>query len=129
MRSFRVAAVAGLSALAMTLGTTTIASADTEDQVTQGEHKIPVEEHTPAAGKETPGLGSAGASSHLGAIEDLEADQPANGVAIFGSSKDFDNVPNWAKLLYGTTVLGAVASFIGIIVGPIHNFIVHGPQA
>ncbi|QGU03518.1 hypothetical protein [Corynebacterium comes] len=129
MRSLRVAAVAGLSALAMTLGTTTIASAHNHETVTQGEHKIPVEDHTPAHKKETTGLGSAGASSHLGTIDELEADQPANGVAIFGSSKDFDDVPNWAKLLYGTTVLGAIATALGIIVGPIHNFIVHGPQA
>lgn len=145
MRSLRTAAVAGVSALALTVGTTAVAAAqdpddlpasqaiqETEDTgaIDQGAHEVPVEDHNPPT-PEVPEDVEPGLSSRINTDSsvDFEADQPANGPALFGSSKDLDSQPVWAQLLYGASLLGGVGSLIGLILGPIHNFLVHGPQA
>lgn len=117
MRSIRKAAVAGAAAIALTLGSTTAAVADAPGDVDYVGDKAPVDD--------TKGEGSI----WTGSSERLEGDKPANGTAIFGSSKTgFGEQPLWAQLLYGATISGIIATFIGTIAGPIHNFIVHGPQ-
>lgn len=105
MRSVRNAAVAGATVLALTLGTTTAIA----------------QENAPTT---APSL-----SSQLNTGLDLEGDQPAKGEDIFGSSKDFEEQPAWAKALYALTVLGTAGAFVGLIAGPLYNFVVHGPQA
>lgn len=116
MRSIRKAAVAGAAAIALTLGSTSVAVA--QDAPTMGE-KEPV--------ATTEGNGSL--SSTINNDLNLEGDQAANGTALFGSSKDgFGEQPLWAQLLYGATVAGAIATFVGTIVGPVYNFIHHGPH-
>lgn len=142
MRSFRTAAVAGASALALTFSGTAVATAQDgddlipDDNVTQeqapidqGGDEVPVEDYEPKPvepSDEEPGLSS---DINAGSSADLEADQPAQGPAIFGSSKDLDSQPRWAQLLYGASILGGLGSLIGVIVGPIVNFLNHGPQA
>lgn len=55
------------------------------------------------------------------------ADHEAQGAALFGFNKDgFETQPGWAQTLYVLTVLGVVGSFIGLVVGPVYNFFVHG---
>lgn len=49
------------------------------------------------------------------------------GYDMFGKTKDWDNVPNWAKGLYAGTWFTVAAAIVGLIVGPVYNFIVHGP--
>lgn len=114
MRNFQKAALAGATALAMTLGTTAVATAaetaDSNNQETSSTQ--------PAGEKES-------LSSKIG--RELEKDKTANGENIFGSSKDFSGEPAWAKLFYATTITAGVAAFIGLIVGPLYNFVVHGP--
>lgn len=107
MRNFQKAALAGATAVAMTFGTAAIANAEESTTATQ-----------PAGQKES-------LSSKVS--RDLEKDKPANGENIFGSSKDFSKEPAWAKVFYGTTIAAGVAAFIGLIVGPAYNFVVHGP--
>lgn len=115
MRSVRNAAVAGATVLALALGTTTAATAEQADTTVTA---------TATAEAQAPSL-----SSQLNTSLNLEGDQAANGTNIFGSSKDFDGEPRWAKALYSLTVLGGIGAVIGLIAGPVYNFFVHGPQA
>ena len=141
MRSFRTAAVAGASALALTFSGTAVATAQDgddlipddnvtqeQDPIDQGGNEVPVEDYEPTAPEPDedyePSL-----SSDINTGSSLEGDQPAQGPAIFGSSKDLDSQPRWAQLLYGASILGGLGSLIGVIVGPIVNFLNHGPQA
>lgn len=105
MRNFRQVALAGATALAVTFGSTAVASAETE----------------PTKVESGPSL-----SSKIG--KDLESDQKADGRAIFGVQKEsFETQPAWAKLLYGLLIFNSAAAFFGLVVGPAYNFIVHGP--
>ena len=124
----RNAAIAGATALAVAFGGTTVASAD----VNQNGNTVPVEQAGPSktgAGQkedQTPEDYTPSLSSKIG--NKLEGDQAANGVGIFGSSKDFSGQPAWAKVFYGATVLAGVGALLGGIIGPVYNFFVHGPS-
>lgn len=105
MRTFRKAALAGATAVALTFGTASVATAQEAPVVEQG-----------------PSL-----SSQIGAA--LDASQPADGREIFGSSKDLSSQPAWAQLLYAGSLIAGITSFVGLVVGPVYNFFVHGPFA
>ena len=122
MRSIRTAAVAGATALSLIFGTT-VATAHAADNA--------VVEPAPEAAAPAPEEGyTPSLSSKINTGSSMEGDKAANGVALFGSSKDgFEDQPRWAKVMYAGTVLGAIASFIGMIVGPVHNWFAHGPHA
>lgn len=121
MRSIRIAAVAGASALSLIFGTT-VATA----QEVNADHANVEPAPEPAAPAPEDGY-TPSLSSKINTGSSMEGDQAANGVALFGSSKDgFGDQPRWAQVMYAGTVLGAIASFIGMIVGPIHNWFVHG---
>lgn len=114
MRSFRTAAVAAASTIALAMGTTTIASAE-------GLKGIEVTE------------GSTIPENSSRFSDNLNGDKEADGRALFGSSKvneetggTYDSQPAWAKLLHAATVIGGIGSFIGLVVGPIYNYIVYG---
>lgn len=107
MRNFRQVALAGATALAVTFGSTAAATAKPEEAT-----------KVAASG---PSL-----SHKIG--KHLDADQKADGRAIFGVQKEnFEGQPAWAKLLYGLLIFNSAAAFFGLIVGPAYNFIVHGP--
>ena len=126
----RNAAIAGATALAVAFGGTTVASAD--ETVNQSGNNVTVEQANPSktgkgqAEDQTPEDYTPSLSSKLG--HKLEGDKAANGVAIFGSSKDFSGQPAWAKVFYGATVLAGVGALLGGIIGPVYNFFVHGPS-
>ena len=126
----RNAAIAGATALAVAFGGTTVASA--ADTVNQNGNEITVQPQNPsntAKGgddDQTPEDYTPSLSSKLG--HKLEGDQAANAVGIFGSSKDFSGQPEWAKILYGLTVVAGLGTLLGTIIGPVHNFLVHGPS-
>lgn len=119
MSTFRKTAMAGATALAVAFGSTSIATA----------------QENPTAE-----VGNSNISSQLGAQLDAnpsdhsDAGNFADGTALFGSSKGaaeneeaFEAQPAWAQLLYGGTVFAGVAAIVGLVVGPLYNFIVHGP--
>ena len=126
----RNAAIAGVTALAVAFGGTTVASA--ADNVEQGNHTVPVKDHGPSKtapdgeADTTPEDYKPSLSSNIG--QQLEGDKAANGVAIFGSSKDFSGQPAWAKVFYGVTVFAGLGALLGTIIGPVYNFFVHGPS-
>lgn len=152
MRSFRKAAIAAATVTALTLGTTSVAAAQETEDPTDGtttSSSSSTNNNDAADGDDvsdvdTPGEGDieimegssipANGSSRLN--DNLNGDQEADGRAIFGSSKvneetgaTFDGQPAWAKLLYGLSITGAIGALVGLVVGPIHNFFVHGPGA
>ena len=124
----RNAAIAGATALAVAFGGTTVASA--QETVTQDDHNVTVEQQNPSktatGGVDDDKKSEGSLSSKIG--NKLEADKAANGVGIFGSSKDFSGQPAWAKVFYGATVLAGVGALLGGIIGPVYNFFVHGPS-
>ena len=145
MRSIRNSAIAGATALAVAFGGITVASAqdlaldaelttgttaadDTtvEDTTVSGDAELVGEVEGPQADAPEEGY-TPSLSSDINTGSSLEGEEPANGTAIFGSSKEgFGEQPRWAQLLYAGSILGSIASLIGLIVGPIHNYIVHG---
>ena len=124
----RNAAIAGATALAVAFGGTTVASA--QETVTQDDHNVTVEQQNPSktatGGVDDDKKSEGSLSSKIG--NKLEADQAANGVGIFGSSKDFSGQPAWAKVFYGATVVAGIGALLGGIIGPVYNFFVHGPS-
>mgnify|MGYP001629845917 CR=1 FL=1 len=120
----RNAALAGATAIAVAFGGTTVASAA---ETADGSSYDGI-----FAGSSNDLANSKGETKKEGSLSskiDLENDQATNGRDIFGSSKDFSAVPAWAKALYAATIVGGIGALVGGVIGPVYNFIVHGPFA
>lgn len=124
----RNAAIAGATALAVAFGGTTVATA-AETSSDQNTSSITNGSSAPEEndGAEKDAAKDASLSSKINTGLKLEGDQEADGQAIFGSSKDLESQPKWAKVLYGTTIATAIATLIGMVVGPLANFVQFGP--
>ena len=131
MRNFRKAALAGATAVAVAFGSTAVATAETEGtEAPKAPYTAPVRPVEDKDGKD----GVEPASSHkITNSEWLEfRDEDGNlrgtdGEEIFGSKKDnFGEQPRYARLAYGATIFTAVSAVVGLIVGPLYNFFVHG---
>lgn len=131
----RNAALAGATALAVAFGGSTVAFA--AETTEQGDNTVTVEKQSQSKKSQsktgpggvadtTPEDYTPSLSSKIGSK--VEGDQAADGTAIFGSSKDFSGQPEWAKILYGLTVVAGLGTLLGTIIGPVHNFLVHGPS-
>ncbi|WP_394286859.1 hypothetical protein [Corynebacterium kefirresidentii] len=120
----RNAAIAGATALAVAFGGTTVAVA--------AEGSSDAAQTAPATneGSSQQGSSSEGQSFPNKVDQDLEleGEKPADGTKIFGSSKDFSGQPVWAKVLYSLTILGGIGAVLGGVIGPVMNFINHGPS-
>ena len=135
MRNFRKAALAGATAVAVAFGSTAVATAQTEEDTKAAENTYvaparPVEDKD---GKDGVKPGSSEKITHSKWLEFRDKDgnlRGTDGTAIFGLKKKengFDDQPTYAKVGYGLTIFTAVSAVIGLIVGPLYNFIVHGP--
>ena len=132
MRNFRKAALAGATAVAVAFGSTAVATAATEgtEAPEAPAYTAPVREVEDKDGKD----GVEPASSHkITNSEWLEfRDKDGNlrgtdGEEIFGSQKDnFGDQPRYARIAYGATIFTAVSALVGLIVGPLYSFFVHG---
>lgn len=129
----RNAAIAGATALAVAFGGTTVASA--EDTAAPKQEQSSTANGSSTSdnkGESTPpdekdAAKGASLSSKINTGLKLEGDKEADGQKIFGSSKDLSEQPKWAKVLYGTTIATAIATLIGMVVGPLANFVQFGP--
>lgn len=110
MRSFRTAAVAGITALALSMGTASIATAQ-EDTDTNAN-----------LSSAFPALSSGG---FAGVGEEWDADQPVTGEDTFGEVENRDEAPSWVQNMYDLTWIGAIASVLGVIVFPAYNYLVY----
>lgn len=109
MRSFRTAAVAGVTALALSMGTASIASAQDED----------------SNANLSSGFSALSSGGVAGVGDEWDADQPANGRDTLGSSTDHESQPAWAKNMHDLTWLGGIASLLGVIIFPAYNYLVY----
>ena len=132
MRNFRKAALAGATAVAVAFGSTAVATAETTEDNTAAENTYvapsrPVEAKD---GKDGVKPASSEKITHSKWLEFRDKDgnlRGTDGQAIFGKKDNFDAQPTYAKVGYGLTIFTAVSAVIGLIVGPLYNFIVHGP--
>ena len=132
MRNFRKAALAGATAVAVAFGSTAVATAETTEDNTAAENTYvapsrPVEAKD---GKDGVKPASSEKITHSKWLEFRDKDgnlRGTDGTAIFGKKDNFDAQPTYAKVGYGLTIFTAVSAVIGLIVGPLYNFIVHGP--
>ncbi|WP_293768337.1 hypothetical protein [uncultured Corynebacterium sp.] len=109
----RNAAIAGATALAVAFGGTAVASAAEPNEAYYGSSTFDGDN------------GLAPLSSKIG--EALDADQAADGTKIFGTEADVSSQPVWAQFVYGVGVTAAVLSALGLVIGPLANFIQFGP--
>ena len=132
MRNFRKAALAGATAVAVAFGSTAVATAQTAEDTTAAENTYvapsrPVEDKD---GKDGVEPASSEKITHSEWLEYRDKDgnlRGTDGEALFGSSKEgFEEQPRYAKLAYGATIFTAVSALVGLIVGPLYNFFVHG---
>lgn len=132
MRNFRKAALAGATAVAVAFGSTSVAMADTEPKIVVDEKGAITRVHDERDGK-----GAATTSSKIGktfgATDENGNPTGANGRVLFGLEKkdpetgaDWNAQPEWAKAGYISTIFLAVSAAVGLIVGPLYNYFVHG---
>ena len=120
----RNAAIAGATALAVAFGGTTVAGA------VEGSSSAEATQTATNEGSSQNGSSNEGQSLPNKIDQDLklEGEKAADGTKIFGSSKDFSGQPVWAKVLYSLTILGGIGAVLGGVIGPVMNFINHGPS-
>ena len=132
MRNFRKAALAGATAVAVAFGSTAVATAATEgtEAPEAPAYTAPVR---PVEDKDSKDGVEPASSNKIVQSEWLEfRDKDGNlrgtdGEQIFGSQKDnFGEQPRYARLAYGATIFTAVSAVVGLIVGPLYNYFVHG---
>ncbi|MBA5243965.1 MULTISPECIES: hypothetical protein [Corynebacterium] len=132
MRNFRKAALAGATAVAVAFGSTAVATAATEgtEAPEAPAYTAPVR---PVEDKDSKDGVEPASSNKIVQSEWLEfRDKDGNlrgtdGEQIFGSQKDnFGDQPRYARLAYGATIFTAVSAVVGLIVGPLYNYFVHG---
>lgn len=133
----RNAAIAGATAIAVAFGGTTIASAQDEEGSAQAQSSQSSEETTEeTTNEDAQSSGSsdsdASLSSQIGDSELVNKGEDDNkntefaGTDVFGSSKNFENVPSWAQGFYALTIIASLGSLIGLVVGPAANYIQFG---
>ena len=127
----RNAAIAGATAIAVAFGGTTIATAADQDSATSAEGSAEgLSSEDPASednASEDASLSSRIADSGL--VDNGEGgdkNTQFKGTDVFGSSKDHDNIPSWAKSFYALTIVASIGSLIGLVVGPAANYFQFG---
>lgn len=132
MRNFRKAALAGATAVAVAFGSTAVATAETTEATTAADSTYtapvrPVEDKDSKDGVE-PASSNKIVQSEWLEFRDKDGNlRGTDGTEIFGTEKDnFGEQPRYARLAYGATIFTAVSAVVGLIVGPLYNFFVHG---
>lgn len=128
MRNFRKAALAGATAVAVAFGSTAVATAEeTTEQTSTVEVPTRQIDADVDANDQDPGLSSKIADWDFLQFKDEDGNlKGVDGRALFGKKDGFSDQPIYAQVAYGATVFTAVSAIVGLIVGPLYNFIVHG---
>lgn len=136
MRNFRMATIAGATAVAVAFGSTSVAFAEdapnapaaptTTEQQSQEDRG----EFDRVAG---PTKADGGSSTRIGKTlggwskqDGKTVEHGADGTKIFGLQKDLSSQPVWAQLLYSLNLITVIGALIGLVAGPLYNFVVHG---
>ncbi|MGV0373400.1 hypothetical protein ACUY2A_08460 [Corynebacterium pilbarense] len=132
MRNFRKAALAGATAVAVAFGSTAVATAEETTEDTNAAENTYVAPSRPVAdkdGKDGVEPASSQKITHSKWLEFRDEDgnlRGTDGRAIFGEKDNFGAQPMYAKLGYGATIFTAVSALVGLVVGPLYNFFIHG---
>lgn len=116
MHNFRKATLAAATAAAVAFGSTAVAVAE-EDTANLTPEQIAAQQAEEKAAKR--------AEREAKLQEKFEADKPVDYKTFF-SSEDFSTNPEWAKWLFAGGIAVMVSAVIGLIIGPLYNYIVHG---
>ena len=116
MRNFRNAAIAGATALALTFGGTSVATAGASETSQSQE-------------SQNPGLSSWVGKNIFNIGEHGSDTDEIDGEALFGSSKDWDKVNDAGKRLYILTAILGVSAVASLLIAPVYNFVKFGPFA
>lgn len=138
MRNFRKAALAGATAVAVAFGSTAVATAETaptgEENKAVDNYTAPIRERDAAndaivdADGKVQGTGSSNIARSFDAVDKDGNLKGADGRSLFGKEKpNFDKQPGWARWGYVLSIFTAVSAVVGLVVGPLYNFVVHGP--
>ena len=132
MRNIRKAAIAATTAFALTLGATTAVADEANNSSTKpatvtddGANDTSVDPNNPnVETKNTDSLINDLSSNAPGSSEwgdRYDADKVVTGNDLLGSTKNWENQPEWSKIWYGVTVAGVLASVLGLVVFPALN--------
>lgn len=138
MRNFRMATIAGATAVAVAFGSTSVAFA--EDAPENSTAPTTTEQQQSQEGRGEfdrvagPSKADGGSSTRIGKAlggwsKDTEGktiEHGADGTEIFGSEKNLSSQPVWAQLLYSLNLITVIGALIGLVAGPLYNFVVHG---
>ena len=121
MRNFRNAAIAGATAVALTFGGTTVATAAEEDQDT-----------TATGSQENGNSGSSEGRSWQtalgGSLGNDHGDSKVKGRDLWGKERAEDN-PEIAETLRGLSIALGVFAGLTFLIAPAYNFVKFGPFA
>ncbi|MBI8999788.1 hypothetical protein M0E87_02965 [Corynebacterium sp. CCM 9185] len=136
MRTFRRAALASATAIALTFGASTVAVANEDSENDQNQISSQIEGKANSSEKKDGDKGSSDLkdkgsqlsskgnsglnSSEFGKM--LDGDKPVNGRDVFGSEIETD-IPAWARVLRLITATTLVTGFFGLVVFPVYNFL------
>jgi len=137
MRNFRMATIAGATAVAVAFGSTSVAFAEDAQNApaapttTEQQSQEDRGEFDRVAG---PTKADGGSSTRIGKAlggwskntEGKTIEHGADGTEIFGSEKNLSSQPVWAQLLYSLNLITVIGALIGLVAGPLYNFVVHG---
>ncbi|MGO2695036.1 MAG: hypothetical protein ACTILH_06100 [Corynebacterium casei] len=128
----RNAAIAGATAIAVAFGGTTIASAEeatNDENISSNVEGTSSDLSSDPEGEESDGgslSSKIGDSGLVNKGDDDNKNTQFNGRDVFGSSKNFENVPSWAESFYALTIVASIGSLIGLVVGPAANYFQFG---
>ncbi|MGO3199947.1 MAG: hypothetical protein ACTIKY_08335, partial [Corynebacterium casei] len=125
-------AIAGATAIAVAFGGTTIASAEeatNDENISSNVEGTSSDLSSDPEGEESDGgslSSKIGDSGLVNKGDDDNKNTQFNGRDVFGSSKNFENVPSWAESFYALTIVASIGSLIGLVVGPAANYFQFG---
>ena len=121
MRNFLNAAIAGATALALTFGGTSVATAA---DAPESNNSSTQQDNT-----QNPGLSSWVGQNIFKIGEKGGKGDITDGEKLFGSSKDWENANEAGKRLYVFTAILGVTAVAALAIAPAYNFIKYGPFA
>lgn len=127
MRTFRNAALAGATALALTVSGTSVAMAEDTPNPPAGNETTNTQQADKPAEKQSVAHKIGRDVFKINPKDDTTNE--SKGEDIFGKEKNWDNVAYGWKLLYGFTWAMGIAAVFSLLIAPIDNFLRYGPFA
>ncbi|MBI8989763.1 hypothetical protein [Corynebacterium meridianum] len=132
MRNIRKAAIAATTVFALTLGATTAVADEVNNSSTNAATVTDDGANDPSVDPNNPDIKTKNTDSFLNDLSSnapgssewgdrYDADKVVTGNDLLGSTKNWENQPEWSKIWYGVTVAGVLASVLGLVVFPALN--------